>query len=124
FFVTAFMICLDTIGTKREHDCAAGQGLWFRCSCQRGSPVPLTFPAEALSGIFPKNCVMKPTLTAATCAAFAGLLLLSQSAIAEPKTARQCNGDWAANKAAIQARAARPNAHLSPSAAACRLRRG
>ena len=46
---------------------------------------------------------MKPTLTAATCAAFAGLLLLSQSAISEPKTARQCNDDWAANKAAIQA---------------------
>jgi len=46
---------------------------------------------------------MKPTFTAAVCTALVGLLALSQSAIAEPKTARQCNSDWAANKASIQA---------------------
>jgi hypothetical protein len=31
-----------------------------------------------------------------------GLLTLAQSASAEPKMARQCNSDWAANKTAIQ----------------------
>jgi len=46
---------------------------------------------------------MRPTFTAAACAALVGLLALAQSAGAEPKTARQCNGDWAANKATIQA---------------------
>ena len=47
---------------------------------------------------------MKPTFTAyAACAALVGLLTLAQSASAEPKTARQCNSDWAANKTAIQA---------------------
>jgi hypothetical protein len=44
---------------------------------------------------------MKPTF--AVCAALVGLLALSQSAIAEQKTARQCNDDWSANKASIQA---------------------
>ena len=44
---------------------------------------------------------MKPTF--AVCAALLGLLALSPSAIAEQKTARQCNDDWSANKAAIQA---------------------
>src|SRR5262249_52005526 len=37
------------------------------------------------------------------CAALVGLLALAQSAGAEPKTARQCNSDWVANKTAIQA---------------------
>jgi hypothetical protein len=46
---------------------------------------------------------MRPTFTAAACAALVGLLALAQSAGAEPKTARQCNSDWAANKTAIQA---------------------
>ncbi len=46
---------------------------------------------------------MKPNVAAALCAALVGLLAWSQSAIAEPKTARQCNSDWAANKASIQA---------------------
>ena len=46
---------------------------------------------------------MKPTFTATVCATFVGLLALAQSAAAEPKTASQCNADWAANKAAIQA---------------------
>jgi hypothetical protein len=46
---------------------------------------------------------MKPTFTAAVCATFVGLLALAQSAAAEPKTASQCNADWAANKASIQA---------------------
>ena len=44
---------------------------------------------------------MKPTF--AVCAALLGLLALSPSAIAEQKTARQCNDDWSAHKAAIQA---------------------
>jgi len=44
---------------------------------------------------------MKPTF--AVCAVLVGLLALSQSAIAEQKTARQCNDDWSANKASIQA---------------------
>jgi hypothetical protein len=46
---------------------------------------------------------MKPTLTAVVCATFVGLLALAQSAAAEPKTASQCNADWTANKASIQA---------------------
>jgi len=46
---------------------------------------------------------MKPNVAAALGAALVGLLALSQSAIAEPKTARQCNTDWTANKASIQA---------------------
>lgn len=56
---------------------------------------------KALRGVFPERCVMKPTF--AVCAALLGLLALSQSAIAEQKTARQCNDDWSANKASIQA---------------------
>ena len=44
---------------------------------------------------------MKPTF--AVCAAVAGLLALSQSAIAEPKTSRNCNDAWSANKASILA---------------------
>ena len=45
---------------------------------------------------------MKPTF--AVCAAVVGLLALSsQSAIAEQKSARQCNDDWSVNKASIQA---------------------
>jgi hypothetical protein len=46
---------------------------------------------------------MKPNVAAALCAALVGVLALSQSAMAEPKTARQCNSDWTANKASIQA---------------------
>jgi hypothetical protein len=46
---------------------------------------------------------MKPTFTAAACATLVGLLALAQSAAAEPKTASQCNADWAADKASIQA---------------------
>ena len=45
---------------------------------------------------------MKPTFTAA-CAALVGLLALSQSAVAQQKTAKQCNDEWSADKAAIQA---------------------
>ena len=47
--------------------------------------------AVAVRRNFPEMCVMKPTF--AVCAAVVGLLALSQSAIAEPKTARQCNDD-------------------------------
>jgi hypothetical protein len=47
---------------------------------------------------------MKPTFTAAvTGAALAGLIALSQSAVAQQKTVKQCNDEWAANKAAMQA---------------------
>ena len=45
---------------------------------------------------------MKPTFTAA-CAALVGLLALSQSAVAQQKTAKQCNDEWSADRAAIQA---------------------
>jgi hypothetical protein len=45
---------------------------------------------------------MKPTFTAA-CAALVGLLALSQSAVAQQKTVKQCNDEWTANKPAIQA---------------------
>ena len=47
---------------------------------------------------------MKPTFTAVVaCAALAGLVGLSQPATAQQKTVRQCNDEWAANKASIQA---------------------
>ena len=47
---------------------------------------------------------MKPTFTAVVaCAALAGLVGLSQPATAQQKTTRQCNDEWAANKASIQA---------------------
>jgi hypothetical protein len=47
---------------------------------------------------------MKPTFTAyAACAALVGLLAWSQTAIAQQKTARQCNDEWSVNKASIQA---------------------
>ena len=45
---------------------------------------------------------MKPTFTAA-CVALVGLLALSQSAVAQQKTVKQCNDEWTADKAAIQA---------------------
>jgi hypothetical protein len=45
---------------------------------------------------------MKPTFTAA-CAALVGLLALSQSAVAQQKTVKQCNDEWSADRAAIQA---------------------
>jgi len=45
---------------------------------------------------------MKPTFTAA-CAALVGLLALSQSAVAQQKTAKLCNDEWSADRAAIQA---------------------
>src|SRR5262245_56810127 len=47
---------------------------------------------------------MKPTFTAVVaCAALAGLVGLSQPATAQQKTVRQCNDEWAANKASLQA---------------------
>jgi hypothetical protein len=46
---------------------------------------------------------MKRTLTAAACAAFAVVLTLSQPALSQQKTARQCSDEWTAGKAAIQA---------------------
>jgi hypothetical protein len=58
--------------------------------------------AEVFSETFPERCVMKPTFTAA-CAALVGLLALSQSAVAQQKTAKQCNDEWSADRAAIQA---------------------
>jgi hypothetical protein len=45
---------------------------------------------------------MKPTFTAA-CAALVGLLALSQSAVAQQKTLKQCSDEWTADRAAIQA---------------------
>jgi hypothetical protein len=46
---------------------------------------------------------MKTTFTTVLCAAVVGLLALSQSADAQQKTVKQCNDEWAADKAAIQA---------------------
>ena len=48
---------------------------------------------------------MKPTFTAACAALEVGLLALSQSAVAQQKTVKQCNDEWSADKAAIQATA-------------------
>ena len=38
-----------------------------------------------------------------SCAALVGLLALSQSAVAQQKTGKQCNDEWNADRAAIQA---------------------
>ena len=46
---------------------------------------------------------MKATFTTIVCAALVGLLALSQSAVAQQKTVKQCNDEWTAGKAAIQA---------------------
>jgi hypothetical protein len=47
---------------------------------------------------------MTRTFTAyAACAALLGLLACSQSAVAQQKTARQCNDEWSADKASIRA---------------------
>jgi len=46
---------------------------------------------------------MKATIVAAVSAALLGLLTCPQSVLAQQKTALQCNDEWAANKAAIQA---------------------
>ena len=46
---------------------------------------------------------MKRTFTTVVCAAFVGVVILSQSAVAQQKTAKQCNDEWTADKAAIQA---------------------
>jgi hypothetical protein len=42
-------------------------------------------------------------VTTTVCAALVGLLTLSQSALAQQKTTKQCNDEWTAGKAAIQA---------------------
>jgi len=90
--------------TNSEQWAAAGQGLrttlrlptrQFPSRRRRGRG------AVAVGRNFPEMCAMKPTF--AVCAAVAGLLALSQSAVAEQKSARQCNDDWSANKASIQA---------------------
>src|SRR5258708_39717189 len=46
---------------------------------------------------------MKTFFTAVLCAASLGLMTLAQPALAQQKTAKQCNDDWAADRAAIQA---------------------
>jgi hypothetical protein len=46
---------------------------------------------------------MKMTFTAVACAAFVCLGAVLQPAIAQQKTAQECNAEWAADKAAIQA---------------------
>src|SRR5262249_25047554 len=104
FFLSApFALCSchhknkeRTIGRCRsgaaEHVAAANAAVSSRRRCGR--------EAVGVGRSFPETCVMKPTF--AVCAALVGLLALSQSAIAEQKTARQCNDDWSANKASIQ----------------------
>jgi hypothetical protein len=46
---------------------------------------------------------MRRVFTAVFCAASVGLMALAQPAIAQQKTAKQCNDEWAADRAAIQA---------------------
>src|SRR5262245_60743645 len=46
--------------------------------------------------------VLKTTLTA-VCAAFIGVAVLSHAAVAQQKTAKVCNEEWAANRDAIKA---------------------
>jgi hypothetical protein len=46
---------------------------------------------------------MRGAFTAAACALSVGLLALSQTALAQQKSAKECNNEWTANKAAIQA---------------------
>ncbi len=46
---------------------------------------------------------MKTTFTAPVCAALVGLLAMSQAAFAQQKTAKQCNDEWIAGQAGIQA---------------------
>jgi hypothetical protein len=46
---------------------------------------------------------MRRIFTAVFCAASVGLMALAQPAIAQQKTAKQCNDEWAADRAAIQA---------------------
>jgi hypothetical protein len=46
---------------------------------------------------------MKVIFTAALCAASLAFVAVSPSAVAQQKTAKQCNDEWAADKAAIQA---------------------
>jgi hypothetical protein len=84
---------------------AAGQGLWIVFAAS-GAAVRSRrrLRPTALGETFPERCVMKATFTTVVaCAALAGLLGLSQPATAQQKTARQCNDEWAANKASIQA---------------------
>jgi hypothetical protein len=50
-----------------------------------------------------RECAMKTIFTAVLCAASLAFAALSPSAVAEQKTAKQCNDDWTADKAAIQA---------------------
>jgi hypothetical protein len=46
---------------------------------------------------------MKSMFTAAVGAALLGLLAMSQPALAQQKTAKECASDWTANKASLQA---------------------
>jgi hypothetical protein len=46
---------------------------------------------------------MRTTFTVPACAALIGLLVISQGAFAQQKTARQCNDEWKAGQAGFQA---------------------
>jgi hypothetical protein len=46
---------------------------------------------------------MRTTFTVPVCAAVIGLLVMSQAAFAQQKTARQCNDEWRAGQAGFQA---------------------
>ena len=46
---------------------------------------------------------MRTTFTVSVCAALIGLLVMSQAAFAQQKTARQCNDEWKAGQAGFQA---------------------
>jgi hypothetical protein len=47
--------------------------------------------------------MMRTTFTTGLCAALVGLVALFQPALAQQKSAKQCNEEWKTNKTAIQA---------------------
>jgi hypothetical protein len=47
--------------------------------------------------------VMRTSLTLPLCAALLGLVVMSHTALAQQKTARQCNDEWKAGQAGFQA---------------------
>jgi hypothetical protein len=56
---------------------------------------------------------MKRQIAVVMCAAFLGLVTLSSHAIAQQKTAKDCRGEWRANKAANQANGVTEKAYVA-----------
>ncbi len=72
-------------------------------------PLPLgaAMPAPAVgnepSRNTPERHAMKTMFSVVLCAAALGVMALSPSALAQQKTAKQCNDEWAADQVAIRA---------------------